>query len=326
MRAATPFASKAFDYSLLGAPSVQSAFAAPGIRKSGTPRSLSSEDSGAHPSIQAWSSWLTATTRERREKDEAHRSSRFAWIRHVTPSPSTWLGRARRSIGRVHTHSGGRMRARPWIVSLLLATCASAAEANLISNPGFETFSGTYAGDGCRQLVPSSTTLSSWTPVGNEIAVCTTPNQYLITASEGVNFLDIAGYQNTLSKGVSQTLSGLVAGQQYSFTTDLGISNIASCVPGANCGGPISVLVTIGSVSQTLTHDSAAPGVQWGTYGFTFTATTANPMLTVTGASLPAGGAFIGLDNLTLVAVPEPAVALLAGIALAAVGVRSRRA
>jgi hypothetical protein len=213
---------------------------------------------------------------------------------------------------------------------LVLATIVSLglglpAHANLISNGSFETFTGAYAGDGCSQLGPSSTTLTGWTPVGNEIAVCKTPNSYLITASEGANFLDIAGYQNTLNKGVSQALTGLVVGQQYSFAADLGISNNPSCLPGSTCGGPISVLVTIGSVSRTLTHNSSGTGVQWATYGFDFVADSTNPTLTVKGSALPPGGAFIGLDNLTLVAAPEPAIASLLAFAVGALGVACMR-
>ncbi|HEU4430609.1 MAG TPA: hypothetical protein VFT98_17750 [Myxococcota bacterium] len=217
------------------------------------------------------------------------------------------------------------MQTRLAILATSLLALAAPAHANLISNAGFETFTGTHAGDNCRQLVPASTTLSDWTPVGNEIAVCTTPNQYLITASEGLNFLDIAGYQNTLGKGVSQTISGLVIGQQYAFTADLGVSNIASCVPGATCGGPISVLVTIGSVSETLTHNSTDPGVQWASYGFSFVADSTNVTLSVVGSAIPAGGAFIGLDNLSLLAVPEPAWMSFVAVALGALGVGSLR-
>ncbi len=217
------------------------------------------------------------------------------------------------------------MQIRLVLAALGVLVAALPAHANLISNGGFEAVSGPYSGDNCRQLTPADATLTGWTPVGNEIAVCTTPNQYLITASEGLNFLDIAGYQNTLSKGVSQTITGLVVGQQYAFTADLGVSNVASCVPGSTCGGPISVLVTIGSASQTLSHDSSAPGVQWATHGFTFVADSASVVLTAVGSSLPTGGAFIGLDNLTLVAIPEPTLASLAAIAFGALGVARKR-
>lgn len=206
------------------------------------------------------------------------------------------------------------------ILPLLLAP---AAHANLVSNGSFEMFTGTFAGDGCHQSTSGDTTLTGWVPTGSEIAVCTTPNQYLIIASDGSNFLDIAGYQNTLNKGVTQTLGGLTIGQQYAFSADLGVSNIADCVPGSTCAGPISVLVTIGDVSQTLTHNSADAGVQWASYGFTFTADSVGPTLTVVGADLPAGGAFIGLDNLTLVTVPEPASVTL--VALGAAGILRRR-
>jgi hypothetical protein len=218
------------------------------------------------------------------------------------------------------------MRIRLVLLAFAVFGLGLPAHANLISNPGFETFTGTYGSDSCHQLFSGATTMTGWTSVGAEIAICKTPNQYLITASEGLNFLDIAGYENTLSKGVSQALSGLTQEQQYLFSADLGISNLTNCVPGATCAGPISVLVTIGSVSQTLTHNSTAPGVQWATYSFTFVADSANPTLSVVGSGLPAGGAFIGLDNLSLVAVPEPAIASLVALGLGALGVaRVRR-
>lgn len=211
------------------------------------------------------------------------------------------------------------------LVVIALALAGPAAHANLISNGSFETFTGTFAGDGCRQLLPTSTTMTGWTPVGAEIAICGTPNSYLITASDGGNFLDIAGYQNTLNKGVSQVLSGLTVGQQYTFSADLGVSNNPGCVPGSTCGGPISVLVTIEGVSQVLTHSSSGAGVQWSSYGITFTADSASPTLTVTGFGLPSNGAFIGLDNLTLLAAPEPALAsLLLAAAAALAGARLR--
>jgi hypothetical protein len=200
------------------------------------------------------------------------------------------------------------------LVSLLVAGLGSEARAHLIFNASFETFNGAFAGDGCSQLTTASTTLTLYTPVGGEIAICHAPNSYQITPSEGSNFLDIAGYGNTLGKGISQQLSGLTIGHSYLFTADLGVSNIASCVPGATCGGPVSVLVTIGGVSQTLTHDSAGAGVQWANYGFTFVADNATPILTIVGSALPAGGAFIGLDNLMLdevIDAPEPALTWL---------------
>ncbi len=220
------------------------------------------------------------------------------------------------------------MRIQFALVSLLAVGLGSEAQAHLIFNPSFETFTGTFAGDGCSQLTPASTSLTLFAPVGGEIAVCHAPNSYQITPSEGSNFLDIAGYGNTLGKGISQQLSSLTIGQQYTFSADLGVSNIASCVPGATCGGPISVLVTIGGVSHTLTHDSAGSGVQWATYGFIFTADSVAPTITIVGSALPPGGAFIGLDNLMLDEMfdaPEPALTGLLALAVVVPLTRSRR-
>ena len=53
------------------------------------------------------------------------------------------------------------------------------------------------------------------------------------------------------------------------------------------------------------------PGTQWGAFSFEFTATTASTPITITGTAT-SGGAYIGLDAVSLVAVPDlPLLALL---------------
>ena len=72
----------------------------------------------------------------------------------------------------------------------------------------------------------------------------------------------------------------------------------------------------IGSASQTFTHDSADAGNIWGNYGFEFTATDTTMVLKITGISLPAGNQYIGLDNVSIEAVPLPAAIWLFGSGL----------
>jgi hypothetical protein len=197
---------------------------------------------------------------------------------------------------------------------LVLAGMSSSALANLVTNPSFETFSGTFGGDGGRQLLPGATTLSGWNIIGGEIAILKDPNVYQLTPSDGNYFIDLTGYSNGgFPKGVSQTLTGLTEGQAYSFSMDLGIRNGACVGGGNNCNGPIQATAQIGSHSEMFTHNSTAPGNIWGTYGFTFTADNPTMTLSILGNSLPVGGAYIGLDNVSVSAVPMPAAVWLFG-------------
>ena len=192
--------------------------------------------------------------------------------------------------------------------ALLLLGLALPARADLIANGSFETYTGTFGSDGGRRLLAGNTQMTGWTVVVAEIAILRVPNSYSLAPSHGGYFLDMVGYANLLTHGVTQTVNGLVPGKTYRFSIDLGISNIASCVPGATCTGPISVLVAfVPGASQTLTHDSVAPGNAWGTYSFEFVAPASTSVLTVTATAKPSNGAYVGVDNLSLIEVtPAP--------------------
>lgn len=192
------------------------------------------------------------------------------------------------------------------------------AAANLVSNPSFEAFTGSFGGDGGSALFPSSTTLTGWSITADHIAVLELPNIYGLTPSDGNNFLDLTGYNSLgFPKGVSQTLNGLTVGQTYTFAMDLGIANpIQAGTVCARCRGPIQVAASIGSTGQTFTHNSADPGNVWGTYGFNFTADSPNPTLTINGISVPPFQIYIGLDNVSVNAVPLPAAVWLLGTGL----------
>ena len=199
-------------------------------------------------------------------------------------------------------------------LAFVLAGISSSALAISVSNPSFETFTGTFGADGGRQLLRGATTLTGWNIVGGEIAILKDPNVYQLTPSDGNYFLDLTGYSNGgFPKGVSQTLTGLTEGQAYAFSMDLGIRN-GPCVGGGNnCNGPIQATAQIGSHSEMFTHNSADPGNIWGTYGFTFTADSPTMTLSILGNSVPPGREYLGLDNVSVSAVPMPAAVWLFG-------------
>lgn len=152
--------------------------------------------------------------------------------------------------------------------------------------------------------------------------------EYLnLSASGGVNFLDLAGYSNNgFPKGVTQTITGFSVGDTYTLSMDVGIRN-GPCVSGGNnCHGPVQASAGIGSTSQTFTEDSSAAGNVWGSFGFDFVATSTTMDLSLQGISLPLGNAFIGVDNVSIVpaTVPVPAAIWLLGPAMAGLGFARR--
>lgn len=141
---------------------------------------------------------------------------------------------------------------------------------------------------------------------------------YDLAPSEGSNFVDLTGLSNGgFPKGIAQTITGLAAGTPHVLSLDIGIRNGAnnSC-GGFNCDGPVEVMVSIGGVSQTFVHDSTDPGNVWGTYGFTFDAVAPTAQLGIRGVSVPFARIYIGLDNVSVAAVPLPTVGWLFGSGL----------
>ena len=99
---------------------------------------------------------------------------------------------------------------------------------------------------------------------------------------------------------------------------------------GDNCHGPIRASATVGSTSQTFTEASAVAGNVWGTFGFDFVADSSSMTLTINGVDLPAGNAYIGLDNVSVApgvvgAVPEPETHALFLAGLGALGFVARK-
>lgn len=212
----------------------------------------------------------------------------------------------------------------------LLMGLATNAAANVVVNPSFETFTGSFNPDGAAGLAPGATSLTGWRIVDGDGGIIKTGNIYNLTPSDGDKFLDLTGYSNAgFPKGVSQTLTGLTVGQIYALSLDIGIRN-GPCVNGGdNCHGPVEVKASIGSTSETFTENSALSGNNWGTFGFDFKATDTSMDLVILGLSVPLGNEYIGVDRVSVNAIPEPAAVWMVGlgvVVLLAVGkLHSRR-
>ena len=214
----------------------------------------------------------------------------------------------------------------PWIRSAALAAAATLASAGAgaqhLVNGSFEDFSGNLRADQAAQLLPGSTALTGWSIVDGEIAILSNANPYGVATPNGEMFIDLSGDTSAgFPKGLRQTLTGLVPGQQYAVSLDLGILN-GLCSGALRCNGPVQVSASVGGIGQTFTHNTSAPGNAWSSYRLDFTASAAEMALTIQGVSLPQGNFYIGLDNVTVSAVPEPATWALALAGLVALAGR----
>ncbi|HEY4234256.1 MAG TPA: DUF642 domain-containing protein [Lacipirellulaceae bacterium] len=203
---------------------------------------------------------------------------------------------------------------------------SNAQAANLLTNPSFELGTFVNRGDGFQILPIGSTTIADWTVVNDSLAWGTVPNSAAgvnpITPFDGSFFLDLQG-DGTFSApygGVMQTLT-TVSGQQYHLAFNLGTEQSASS-PATH--GPISVTATAGSTSLPFTFDPGGTGTQWGEFGFDFTASSSSTPISIVGA-VTTGGAYIGLDLVSVTLVPEPSTVALSACGALALLIGARR-
>ena len=199
--------------------------------------------------------------------------------------------------------------------------------ANLVTNPSFELGTFTNRGDGFQILPLGSTAIGGWTVINDSLAWGTVPNSAAsvnpITPFDGTFFLDLQGdgiFRRPYG-GVMQTLT-TVSGQQYHLAFNLGTEQ-SPASPATH--GPISVVATAGSTSLPFTFNPGGTGTQWGEFGFDFTASSSSTPISIVGTTT-AGGAYIGLDLVSVTLVPEPStllIAFLGSIALIAASSRT---
>ncbi len=181
---------------------------------------------------------------------------------------------------------------------LALAIGPSVWAATLVANGSFESGSFTFGGDGGADLAPSSTAISGWTIFTNHIAPLRTGNAYGIVAEEGDVSLDLQGYSDSSPFGGLQQTINTVAGEGYELSFWVGVDNDSSIAV-----GPATVTAIAGSASQQFTNTLTGQGNQWEQFQLDFTAAGSSTVISLVGTST-AGGAYIGLDNVVVVAVP----------------------
>ncbi len=204
---------------------------------------------------------------------------------------------------------------KPLIGAALLASVGMASAVNIVQNPSFElgnfddvdiAFVTNVTAVGGSQ---SNTKITGWTVSQNRPLIWI-DNAYTgpLKTPTGTKFLDLTFYTNVISQysSISQNLN-TTASQQYTLTFDLGSSNVFGVLP-------VIALSTAGlSVNFAVTAVPAAIN-NWTKFTYNFTAPAASTAITFTGVQ---GSDYIGLDNISVTAVPEPGslAMLLAGIA-----------
>lgn len=205
---------------------------------------------------------------------------------------------------------------RAGIVSaaILVVLSAIPAHASLILNGSFE--SGTDPGSFSPLNAGDSTSLTGWTVASGNVDYIGT----YWTASNGSRSLDLNGL---VPGSISQTFSGLVAGQTYVVSFDLA---------GNPAGGPQPKLITVSTDEAVFNASFNSSSTSLGSMGWkpeSFTFVAAGTSDTLTFASNTTG--FSGnetyptafgpaLDNVSVAPVPEPATWAMMIIGFAGVG------
>lgn len=200
-------------------------------------------------------------------------------------------------------------------VSVLADDSAPASTpANLVVNGSFESFvcpnSFVPDGSGVMSLLPGSTAIPGWTTTAAELVWGMNVNAFGPRTHYGSLFLDLTGYHDAPPYGgITQTLA-TTPNQSYRLSFSIGSHEGTS-----NYRGPMTVAVTAGSVSNSFTFTGIGFVNQWGTFTMDFTAESAATPLTFTGTE-SIGGAYLGLDNVSVMAETAPETIRIARVTL----------
>ncbi|HEU5115530.1 MAG TPA: DUF642 domain-containing protein, partial [Isosphaeraceae bacterium] len=148
---------------------------------------------------------------------------------------------------------------------IVVGLAASSPACADFANGSFEN--GTYVFDaqGADSLAPGSTAITGWTTFGGELAVIQNVNSFGISTPFGSHFLDLTGYHDASPYGGVQQSIATVPNVSYNLSLYLGVNDTV----GAN--GPISVQVTAGANSTTLSANPTGAGMIWTLETWTFT-------------------------------------------------------
>jgi Protein of unknown function (DUF642) len=193
-------------------------------------------------------------------------------------------------------------------VAFALLISARSAEANLITNGSFEN--GAFVDNTSQNtmdLAPGSTAMTGWTVTSANLAWIGPTNPFGLSASDGSYFLDLSGYHDNKPYGgvAASTARATVIGQQYDVSFALGSDrNYDTQSPS------IQVDVSGNPANGTFTAGTIADAVdRWQTFNFLFVATSASTTIEFDGVGAD-NQKYVGLDNVSVTAVPEVSTAI----------------
>ena len=206
----------------------------------------------------------------------------------------------------------------------LLASAGMANAVNLVANPSFEL--GDFD-DADVALVPhvtevggnqSGTKITGWTVSNNSLIWIDNAYAGPLSTPKGTKFLDLTAYTNLVSRyaSIGQDVATAV-GTSYTLSFELGSSKFFDVLP-------VIALSTAGVTVNFAVTATPTANSQWTSFAYNFTATSAFTPITFTGIQ---GSDYIGLDNISVSAVPEPTsvAMLLAGlVAMGSAAIRHR--
>ena len=180
-----------------------------------------------------------------------------------------------------------------------LLTNGSFEDGNFVPDPA-------HPGDDTMSLAVGATDMTGWTVQIAPLAWIGPFNPFGLSASDGSFFLDLSGYHDSSPfAGVLQASIPTTIGTTYRLTFDIGTDTRYD-------SAAVGIVATAGI--YTAPFLSTPVGLnQWEEFTFDFVATSATTTISLDGQP-GANQAYLGLDNVTFIVVPEPStLSLIAG-------------
>jgi len=152
-------------------------------------------------------------------------------------------------------------------------------------------------------LAVGATDMTGWTVQIAPLAWIGPSNPFGLSASDGSYFLDLSGYHDSSPfAGVLQASIPTTIGTTYRLSFDIGTDTRYD-------SAAVGIVATTGI--DTATFNSTPTGLnQWQGFMFDFIATSATTTISLDGQP-GANQAYLGLDNVSLTAIPEPSTLAL---------------